>query len=132
MDVKKTVKDILAREYNLKSVEEYMVFSVQKDQSVGVVCPAVFGGEMNLRSVKLPIQVGNVHGIGFLEGDLHVGIGGNRQLLSHVARNVEIRPKIRGDLIQADGYGVGFARVVGQGERFRGSIRAYRKNEILV
>lgn len=27
MDVKKTVKDILAREYNLKSVEEYMVFS---------------------------------------------------------------------------------------------------------
>lgn len=27
MNIKKTVKDILAREYNLKSVEEYMVFS---------------------------------------------------------------------------------------------------------
>ena len=27
MNVKKTVKDILAREFNLKSVEEYMVFS---------------------------------------------------------------------------------------------------------
>ena len=27
MSIKKTVKDILAREYNLKSVEEYMVFS---------------------------------------------------------------------------------------------------------
>ena len=27
MNIKKTVKDILVREYNLKSVEEYMVFS---------------------------------------------------------------------------------------------------------
>lgn len=64
MSIKKTVKDILAREYNLKSVEEYMVFSTDLkfrnlnmvvfmmllEQELGYDLPREISGEYSVSS----------------------------------------------------------------------------------